>query len=251
MPRTILIIAGLDPTAGAGLVRDAQTARLLGCHPLTVASALTAQAGGRATGVWPVQAEILRRQVEALLHVYSVAAVKVGLVGGPGQARLVADLVGDLAVPLVLDPVLAASGGDPLFPGQARGLEPLLRLAWLVTPNLAEASALAGLPVGDRASMEWAARRILDLGPRAVLVTGGHLPGETVADLLWDGHETRWFTAERRAGEPRGTGCFLSTAVACGLARGLYLVDALESARAALLDGFGAAYVLESGEICL
>ncbi len=249
MPRKILIIAGLDPTAGAGLVRDAQTARSLGCHPLTVASALTAQAGGKVSGVWPVEAKILRRQVGELLRVYHIDGVKVGLVAGGTQAEVLAELLRDLRVPVVLDPVLAASGGDHLFAGDLRGLEPLLQVARLVTPNLAEASALAGFPVGDRAAMEQAARRILDLGPRAVLVTGGHLPGGMVADLLWDGERLAWFTSERRPGSPRGTGCFLSTAVACGLASGLSLPDAVEAARRVLLEGFETSYALESGEI--
>jgi len=145
---------------------------------------------------------------------------------------------------LVVDPVMVAKSGDPLLRPDARHalVERILPLALVVTPNLPEAGALAGFPVTDRESMEEAARRIADLGPRHVLVKGGHLKGDPL-DLLWDGHVFREFRGERiDSTNTHGTGCTLSAAMAAGLALGQPLTDAIARAKAyvarAILEGF-------------
>jgi hydroxymethylpyrimidine/phosphomethylpyrimidine kinase len=149
---------------------------------------------------------------------------------------------------LVVDPVMVAKSGDVLLRPDARRalVERILPLALVVTPNLPEAGALTGFTVSDRESMEEAARRIADLGPRHVLVKGGHLKGDAI-DLLWDGHVFREFRGERiDSPNTHGTGCTLSAAIAAGLALGQSLTDSIARAKAyvtrAILEGFQAGH---------
>jgi hydroxymethylpyrimidine/phosphomethylpyrimidine kinase len=218
---SVLIIGGLDPGGGAGLVRDVLTACALGARPLVVATAWTEQG----TGVHRVEprdaaelADSVRQQVAG-----RPAAVKIGMVPDAKRAAAVIEGLGAFAGPVVVDPVLASSRGGALFRGAAAELLPLLRRATLVTPNAAEAAALSGLPVTSAAEAAAAARALAAQGVAAVLVKGGHLGGaaEPVTDTLLVGAALHSLGHARvGGGDVRGTGCALATALAVHLGRG-------------------------------
>jgi hydroxymethylpyrimidine/phosphomethylpyrimidine kinase len=225
----VLVIAGLDPSGRAGLLADGEAIAASGALPLLCASAIAAQSSARLVLAEPISGRALRAQIEGVLEDGPVAAAKTGMIGSREVLEaLVEAFAGPLArVPLVVDPVLSTSRGGELFEGEADDLWPLLERAVLVTPNLAEASALSGLELGDEALMHEAASRILLRGARSVLIKGGHLAGAP-ADLLLDASEVRWFRGERIRAKKRGTGCRLASAVAAHLARGEPLARAVE-----------------------
>jgi hydroxymethylpyrimidine/phosphomethylpyrimidine kinase len=231
----VLLVAGLDPTAGAGLAADLETLARLGVGGWPVAAAITAQGPAGVRGWSPVPEAMVLAQIEALLEGgQRPRAVKTGMLGTASLAAALCHRLcaADLRrVPLVLDPVLLASAGTALLdcggasPGEA--LEPLLSRARLTTPNLPELAALTGLPVEDDEAAIRAARA---LPSRAVLVKGGHRDGAPV-DLLVEGRRVTRFTGRRRRGTRRGTGCRLASAVAGLLARGATLEEAVRGAK--------------------
>jgi hydroxymethylpyrimidine/phosphomethylpyrimidine kinase len=229
-----LTIAGSDPGGGAGIQADLRTFAAFGVHGASVVTALTAQDTRGVRAVAEVAADFVGTQLETVLGDLDVRAAKTGMLH---RAPVVDAVVGRLrARPvrfLVVDPVVAATGGEPLLDaaGIAALRERLLPLATLVTPNLHEAEVLTGRPVTGRAEMEDAARALVALGARAALVTGGHLAGDAL-DVLWDGHGCRTLAAPRvAAGRLHGTGCTLSAAIAAALARGDSLDDAVSAGK--------------------
>lgn len=238
----VLVLAGLDPSGGAGLLADAEAVRACAARPLCVATALTVQTTRAARRFVPVAAQLVSEAAQALLDEEDVRAVKVGMLGDAFVAEAVAALLAARpGLPVVVDPVLRASSGAELFAGTAQGARAAyLRLAQraLLTPNLSEAAALLGLArePRDEAEMEQAARALLQAGARAALVKGGHLVGDPVDVLATEGGVER-FSAPRLQSRARGTGCRLSSAVAAGLACGLPLRDALLRSRA-LVRGY-------------
>ena len=232
--KTVLIIAGSDPGAGAGLQQDLKAITLLGAYGLTVVTALTVQNSLGVTAVHPVAPEVVAAQLDAVLSDFPVAAVKVGMLATAALIRTVAPRLKALVdVPLVLDPVLAAGGGFPLLEetGIAILKEELFPLAALLTPNAPEAARLTGLTVQTPADLEEAARRLKDMGPRWVLAKGGHLPGEPV-DVLTDGKNVYHLPGVRLAApNHHGSGCLLASAAAAGLAQGLTMPEAVNRAR--------------------
>jgi hydroxymethylpyrimidine/phosphomethylpyrimidine kinase len=234
--RSVLVVAGLDPSGGAGLLADVRTVAAHGLHPAGVASALTVQDSGRCHGFERVSPDVLLRQLEVLVDDLDVAAIKVGMVGSRENALAVAEALAPLfarGVPLVLDPVLRASVGADLIEGDpAEALAPLFSHATLLTPNRDEAEALTGLLVDSAHGQRRAARALRALGPAAVLVKGGHLEGELVKDLLDDGGEPRELSGPRLPGPaPHGTGCALSSEIAALLGLGRGLGEAVAEAR--------------------
>jgi hydroxymethylpyrimidine/phosphomethylpyrimidine kinase len=231
----VLVVAGLDPTGGAGLVADLEALRAVGVRGWAVATALTAQGPAGARGFQPASEAMLISQLEALLEGRErPRAVKTGMLGTPALARALADALADPRLrraPLVVDPVLLASSGAALLElsgkTAADALYPLLARARLVTPNLPELAALAGEDVSTDEGALRAARR---LPARAVLVKGGHRAGAPV-DLLVEGRRVTRFTGRRRAGTARGTGCRLASAIAGLLARGEPLEGAVRGAK--------------------
>jgi hydroxymethylpyrimidine/phosphomethylpyrimidine kinase len=185
--------------------------------------------------VFNLPPEFVARQIDAVLGDFGADAVKIGMLStapiiGAVAERLRAHRAGNV----VLDPVMIAKSGDPLLQPDARAalVEEMLPLADVVTPNLHEAAALARIPVAGEADMEEAARRILALGPRHVLVKGGHLK-ESATDLLWDGRTLTRFPGERiQSTATHGTGCTFASAIAAGLARGRPLGEAIREAKA-------------------
>jgi hydroxymethylpyrimidine/phosphomethylpyrimidine kinase len=238
-PPRALTIAGSDSGGGAGVQADLRTFAAHGVWGLSAITAVTAQNTLGVQAVEMLPAHIVRAQIDAVATDIGAGAVKTGMLGRADVVRAVAEaLLAHRLRPLVVDPVVRSSHGSALL--DSAGLDALrsdlLPLAALVTPNLSEASALAGLPApaGDRAGMEEAAAAVLALGPRAVLLTGGHLPGAGSPDLLLtrDG-EAVWLEGERLRGRhTHGTGCVLSAAVTARMARGEGLREAVEGAKA-------------------
>lgn len=233
----MLLVAGLDPSGGAGLLADAATVRSRGLHAAGVATALTVQDSARCHGYEPVDPSLIERQLEALVEDLPFSSVKVGMLGTAEVARSVARGLAPLVergVPVVLDPVLRASVGAELLDGEPHeALAPLLPLLALLTPNRGEAEALAGCEIADTVGQRRAARTLRALGLNAVLVKGGHLDGAEVMDLFDDGGEPLELRAPRQSGEaPHGTGCALSTEIACALALGRALREAVAEAHA-------------------
>lgn len=245
MPARVVAIGGLDPTGGAGLVRDHATAAALGAPLVAIATALTRQGLGGARAARPAfEARPVTTVVDDLRDALGVApatatAVKLGMVATAALARALAAALSDHAragLPVVFDPVLASSSGLSLFEGDPGALAPLVARATVTTPNLAELAALACLagPAVARAtpppSCEEAATlaRALVRGghARALLVKGGHLAGDPVDLLVTRDGETRFAHARIPGRDPRGTGCALATALAIALARGQPLAPA-------------------------
>ena len=239
-------MAGVDPSAGAGLLRDVLTGAALSVGVATVGTGWTEQEGrvglpaGAAspTGVLGVEPRDPARVEEALrraLARHPTAAVKVGMVPNAAVAAAIVSALDGAAFtgPVVVDPVLAASSGGALWSGRIDQLLPLLRRAALVTPNASEAAALSGRSVDSAEEAIAAAMVLRQQGVAAVLVKGGHLDTAetTVADLLVDGAGVGRIVRPRIAGlSPRGTGCALSTAIAAQLADGASLAVAVEEA---------------------
>jgi hydroxymethylpyrimidine/phosphomethylpyrimidine kinase len=233
----VLLVGGLDPSGGAGLSADLEALAAVGAGGYPVAAAITAQGPRGARAFVPVRPWLVVEQIDALLDDLAgpgrPRAVKTGMLGTGAVARALAERLGrrDLArLPLVVDPVLAASSGLSLFRSRSaapRALGPLLERAALVAPNLAELAALAGAEVPDDEAAVAAARR---LPCRAVLVKGGHRAGDPV-DLLVRGRTVTRFPGRRRPGTARGTGCRLASAIAGLLARGEALEDAIRGAK--------------------
>lgn len=225
----ILAIGGIDPSGGAGLSRDSAMAARLGCKVKPVVTALTVQTDQSVSAVHPTGLDLLQAQLEAALEDPAPEAVKIGMVATAEQVVLLAALLPD-RIPLVFDPVLRASSGGHLTPAAALG--PLLQRAQVITPNLIEAARLADLPTD--APPADLGRALLALGPRAVLLKGGHASGKDCVDHLYFQDHSEAFTAPRLPGKWRGTGCRLATAIACGLAQGHPLPEACRQAKHAL-----------------
>ena len=242
-----LTIAGSDSGGGAGIQADLKTFSAFGVFGMSAITAVTAQNSVGVMGVFNLPPEFVARQLDAVLGDFGADAVKIGMLSTAEIAAAVAErLRAHRARPVVLDPVMIAKSGDALLQPEARAalVREVLPLAAVVTPNLHEAAALAGMPVDAEADMEEAARRIHALGPRAVLVKGGHLK-DTATDILWDGTTLIRFPAPRLdSTSTHGTGCTLSAAIAAGLARGDALPAAVRRAKAyvtaAIREGFQA-----------
>lgn len=241
-----LIIAGYDPSGGGGLLADLRAARASGVRSVAAVTAVTAQNTVELARIDPVTPKSLTDQLELLVREFSIGAVKIGMLGTADLARVVGDFLEARGggVPVVLDPVLAATAGGALFdPGRTDALLRLLPSCALVTPNLPELATLTGQDGGGDDLSRRGARLLLDLGAHAVLVKGGHGDDDRITDRLYvpDG-EVTYEHARRIGPKIRGTGCFLATAIACGLLRGVPLADAVGQARDRLLDALATAW---------
>jgi hydroxymethylpyrimidine kinase/phosphomethylpyrimidine kinase len=229
-----LSIAGSDPSAGAGIQADLKTFTTLGVYGAAVVTALTAQSAHGVDAVAAVDATFVTRQLSVVLEALPVAAAKTGMLHRAEVVAAVADLLGARPLPaLVVDPVMVATSGAVLLERDALSVlrDRLLPLATLLTPNLDEAEALSGRAVRSPAAMAEAARALVDRGARAVLVTGGHLPGDAV-DVLYDGQAVHVYRGARVGGPSRhGTGCALSAAITARLAHGDGLHEAIATAK--------------------
>ncbi len=242
-----LTIAGSDSGGGAGIQADLKTFSAFRVFGMSVVTAITAQNSLGVQGVENLPPAFVARQLRSVLTDFGADAAKCGMLSTAAIIETVAATLGEHPVErLVVDPVMVAKSGDPLLEPDARQalIHRILPLALVVTPNLPEAEVLAGLPVSERRDMEEAARRIHALGPRYVLVKGGHLKGDAL-DLLWNGREFTAFSAPRvDSPNTHGTGCTFSAAITAGLSRGHALPHAIRDAKAyvtkAIREGFQA-----------
>jgi hydroxymethylpyrimidine/phosphomethylpyrimidine kinase len=245
-----LTIAGTDPSGGAGIEADLKTFQAFGVYGTAVTASLVAQDTTGVHAFHAVDPEFVVAQLEAVLTDVPPVAAKTGLLRQVAVVEAVAARLRAARLPhLVVDPVAVATSGRRLVePGAEEALRRhVLPLASLVTPNLAEAAALSGRPVHDVAGMRDAARALVGAGARAVLVTGGHLPGRAV-DVLWDNGILHELEAPRVAiGPTHGTGCTLSAAITACLALGMPLGPAVERAAAYVRRALGAAPHLGHG----
>ncbi len=232
----VLSIAGSDSGGGAGIQADLKTFAALGCYGMTAITALTAQNTRGVTGIHAVPAEFLKAQLQAVIEDIGVDAVKLGMLHAPEVVEVVAWAIRHYGLrQVVLDPVMVATSGDRLIAEETVQVmvRELFPRAAVITPNLDEAALLVGHPIAGPEALDAAADELLALGAPAVLLKGGHLPGDDVVDLLAASDGTRRrFSAPRIASRNlHGTGCTLSSAIACGLALGLALPDAVAQAR--------------------
>ena len=242
-----LTIAGSDSGGGAGIQADLKTFSAFRVFGMSVITAVTAQNSLGVQGVENLPPAFVALQLRSVLSDFGTGAAKCGMLStAPIIEAVAATLADDPVEKLVVDPVMVAKSGDALLQADARTAlaDRILPLALVVTPNLPEAEVLAGMRVAEPEDMEEAARRIHRLGPRYVLVKGGHLKGDAI-DLLWNGKVFTAFRAPRiDSGNTHGTGCTLSAAIAAGLARGQAIGDAIRDAKAyvtrAIREGFAA-----------
>ena len=233
MPPVALTIAGSDASGGAGIQADLKTFHQLGVYGQAVITLITVQNSLRLSRVEVLPADLVADQIAALLEDCPPAAAKTGALGSAAVVESVARMAANFRFPLVVDPVMVSKPGSRLLSAEAvEALSThLLPVAALVTPNLAEAEALTGMTIRTTTDMLHAARRLQELGARAVLVKGGHLEGDAV-DVLCDGAGFREFRAPRiPTRHTHGTGCTYSAAIAAGMARGLALGDAVARAK--------------------
>ena len=248
----VLILAGLDPSGGAGLVADVATVARRGLHPAAVTTALTVQDSRLCGLVSPVPPELVRQMLEAVIADLPIAAVKIGMLGRAAVAEIVAAAIAPLSgrgVPVVLDPVLRATSGAALVDDPEAALAPLRPLTTLLTPNRDEAIRLGAMAAAEGPDQARAAAALRQRGWGAVLVKGGHFDGDPAIDLLDDGEgpPLRLEGPRRRGPSPHGTGCALSTEIACALAAGEPLRRAVLLGHQRLVERLAAARAIGQG----
>ncbi|MGH9510425.1 MAG: bifunctional hydroxymethylpyrimidine kinase/phosphomethylpyrimidine kinase [Terriglobales bacterium] len=236
-PPVVLTIAGFDPSSGAGATADLKTIAAHRCYGVACLTALTVQTSRGVQSVEPVPDRLVSATLWDLAYDFNFDAVKIGMLATAPIVDAVALFLRRVMPPnVVLDPVLQSSSGTELLDqeGRVRLSKRLLRLATVITPNLAEAAFLSGLPVGSLAEMKSAAERLHRLGARNVVITGGHLkrPVDLLSMAAAKGCEQVEFAGERvRSAATHGTGCAFSSALACNLAWGEPLHDAVRLAK--------------------
>lgn len=242
-----LTIAGSDPSGGAGIQADLKTFHQ---HRVYGASAITLITAQNTVGVSRVELlppDLIAQQIDAVLADIPPNAIKTGALGGIPAIEVIA--VARFQCPLIIDPVMISKHGAPLMAEAAREALKTLLLprATLVTPNLHEAEAITGMTVDSVASMKEAARRILDMGAKAVLVKGGHLEGDAIDVLLANGVFTEFRSERFPTQHTHGTGCTYSASITALMARGYGLVEAVSAAKVFITEAIRTAPGLGSG----
>ncbi len=234
----VLSVAGSDCSAGAGLQADLKTAFALGCYPLTAVTCVVSEVPGCVEAIAPLSADFVASQVRLCLRRFPVCAIKTGMLYSPDIVCAVAEELAPTHLPLVVDPVMVATAGEPLMRREAvRNYEErLFPLATVLTPNRDELETLLdGSSLRTEDELEAAARQLAVRSRCAVLAKGGHLEGNVCTDILAPApgtrdHPRRWRHPRTLGVSTHGTGCTLSSAVAAGLAHGLPLAVAVEQA---------------------
>jgi len=229
----LLVIAGSDSSGGAGIQADLKTAQAFGVYCQTAITAVTVQDTNGVKSVNPVDAAIVRAQVEAALGDIGADVIKIGMLGNGDIAAAVADVLETNDIPLVLDTVILSSSGAALLDDAGISVlkKRLMRRATLVTPNIPECEKLTGLAPVSEHRIRNAAMVFKMLGTDNVLFKGGHGDGAVLRDTLWTGGEFIAFEAPRQeTRHTHGTGCTQATAIACGLAQGRSLADSVSRA---------------------
>jgi hydroxymethylpyrimidine/phosphomethylpyrimidine kinase len=238
--KTALTIAGSDSGGGAGIQADLKTFTALGVFGTSAVTAITAQNTLGVTAWQAVPADLVTAQIEAVAGDIGVDGVKTGMLATAAIVEAVGAAIESLQLPrVVVDPVMMVKGGASLLDVDAIETmrAELIPRAYVVTPNAAEAAALAGIPVRTLEQAREAAKRIAGLGPGAVIVKGGHLDTADAIDVFYDGHELVELRAERiDTKHTHGTGCTFSAAIAANLALGLTLAEAVSRAKTYLTE---------------
>ena len=252
-PPVVLTIAGFDPSSGAGITADIKTIAAHDCYGVSCITALTVQSTQGVRRVEGVDPKIIRETLQELASDLEIDAVHLGMLGNGQVVQVVADFLADARLPhVVLDPILKSSSGADLLDAAGTGLmiEKLLPVAEVVTPNLDEASVLTGMVVTNLDEMRQAASRLHSLGAANVVVTGGHLDKATDLLSFSTGHGTEQevFKADRQhSNSTHGTGCAFATALACHLAQGRGLPEAVLLSKAYVAAAIANAYPLGRG----
>ncbi|MDT0378718.1 bifunctional hydroxymethylpyrimidine kinase/phosphomethylpyrimidine kinase [Streptomyces sp. DSM 42041] len=248
-PPCVLTVAGSDSGGGAGIQADLKTMLALGTHGMSVLTAVTAQNSLGVQGAWDLPEEAVRAQFRSVVDDIGVRAVKTGMLSSATLVRTVADLLAEVAVPVVVDPVGVSKHGDALLASDALDAvrDALLPAATVATPNLDEVAQLTGVRVREADDLRKAAEAVLAHGPRWALIKGGHLRGDAV-DLLTDGAEEHWLRAPRHDNRhTHGTGCTLASALAAELAKGRTVPDAAAAAKDYVTGAIAAGFALGGG----
>lgn len=231
----VLSIAGSDPSGGAGIQADLKAISANGAFAMAALTALTAQNTQGVSGIHLVPADFVAAQITAVFEDVRVDSIKIGMIATADIASAVADALQGATGPIILDPVMIAKGGAPLLQPDAVAVvrDRLLPLAHVLTPNLPEAAHLLGTgPAADRGEMEAQGRALIEMGPRAVLMKGGHLDTDDSPDCLVTSQGAIWLDGGRVATKnTHGTGCTLSSALAAQVAKGVDLPDAVAAAK--------------------
>ena len=218
---TVLSIAGSDCSGGAGIQADIKTISALGCYAASIVTAVTVQNTCGVKNIYPIPAQIVKEQIQAVTEDMQIDALKIGMVTDEGIIAVIADFLSSNRLPAVFDPVLVSSSGYSLVKPEALHVmrDRLIPHCTLVTPNLPEAEILSGIPIRNIEDMANAGRHILTYGCRSVLIKGGHLEGGDMTDILVCGN-----TPEANT---HGTGCTLSSAIAAYIGQGISLPEAV------------------------
>lgn len=252
-PPILLTIAGFDPSCGAGTAADLKTFAAHGCYGVAAITSLTVQNTQGVEDVQNTPSATLRAQLDILAKDCEIAAVKIGMLGNRGNAVAVTEFLdANKFAHVVHDPVMKSSSGRELL--DAGGIKfvatELLKRASVITPNVPEAEILTGLTIKDVADMEAAARKIVEMGARAVIVKGGHM--ERAVDVLFDGTELTQLAGDRvQEDQLHGTGCTFASALAAHLAVGRSLVEAATLAKAYVTKAIEKAYPVGKGRLPL
>ena len=239
---TVLSIAGSDCSGGAGIQADIKTISALGCYAASIVTAVTVQNTCGVKNVYPVPAQIVKEQIQAVTEDMQIDALKIGMVTDGGVIAVIADFLSCNRLPAVFDPVLVSSSGYPLVRPEALQImrDRLIPHCTLVTPNLPEAEILSGIPIRDMEDMANAGRHILTCGCRSVLIKGGHLEGSDMTDVLVCGNTSedihRYHSARINSANTHGTGCTLSSAIAAYIGQGVSLPKAVGLGKEYLTD---------------
>jgi hydroxymethylpyrimidine/phosphomethylpyrimidine kinase len=249
----VLSIAGFDPSGGAGILADLKTFAAHNCYGVAAITALTVQNTQSVSSVYPTAAKVLRETILSLLADGNVKAIKIGMLANRENGEVVREILeANPSLPAVLDPIIRSASGTDLV--NKAGLEymrdHLLRHATVITPNMAEAAALTDVTVENPEGMKAAARKLAEMGARAVVVTGGQL--DKALDVFYEGTETEAFTGDHvKPDNTHGTGCTFSAAVASNLALGRQLRDAVALAKAYVAEAIRKAYAVGPGRVPL
>ena len=252
-PPILLTIAGFDPSCGAGTVADLKTFAAHGCYGIAAITSLTVQNTQSVEAVHNTPSAELREQLEVLAKDCDIAAVKIGMLGNRGNALVVGEFLDAHKFAIVVhDPVMKSSSGTELL--DAGGVKyigtEMLKRASVITPNVDEAAVLTGMEIRDIAAMEAAARKIVEMGARAVIVKGGHM--ERAIDVVFDGNEVVQLGGDKVKFEnTHGTGCTFASALTAQLAAGRGLIEAATLAKAYVTKAIEKGYAVGKGRVPL
>ncbi|HIQ49460.1 MAG TPA: bifunctional hydroxymethylpyrimidine kinase/phosphomethylpyrimidine kinase [Aquifex aeolicus] len=230
-----LTVAGFDNSGGAGVLADIRTFRKFGIYGVAVITAIVVQNTQEVFEVFPLPSEVVRKELEALFGDINIQGVKIGMLANSGITEEIYNFFKEKNLDfIILDPVFRSKSGKTLLDEEGIKVlkEKLIKLTYLITPNVPEAEILCGKKINTIEDVYKCAKIIKGLGTKNVLIKGGHLKGETSIDILYDGKDFYEFKAERIEGKkPRGTGCVFSSAILANLIKGARLIEAVKTAK--------------------